>query len=742
MMTGGVFSGWLLLLAGLTCLTTAILIFRKSKSSSPIANGLAVYLVLLWLWSWLQSRSQFRTSADYSQEWLEPTTFYSLFLLMVVFFFTFRLAFELNTDWKRWGMYTFFAALLLILIERLTPVLFTSRAPAGILLCACWVGSTVSIGLNLNNSLSRLQKIRQRNRFFYWLYAWVLGSVGMFLILMHVEVLGILLCGLGGITAAFSILRFHPPAIEEFNRQVLGWFLLSAPMTVIIWIGFHLMNFVDTLSPGWGILSSAFFIASILAGCMVLLWSRLPQILNRIIPIPTYDTNRILREYSHGISRITDPHIFASVAIGLISEAIEIQRGYIFEVEYEAAPEGGAYHLLEIGGMGRNKPEETWLPANHRIIELFQKEHRTLTMDELETSPEFEQLSDTGRVWLTRLGMEVYVPIHSKDEWIGVMGLGPKISQMAYTEGDLILVSTLADQMGLALHNARLLESLLRVNNDFRRTYAAMEQSNHNLQQAVSQLEKIDQTKSGFFSIASHELRTPLTVMRGYNEMLLNDPTLMENTSYAKYLQGIHTGILRLHEILESMLDMANIDACTLTLHNVQVSIPLLINNIRDDFAQTMKERHLAFECEGLSNLQMIEADPEALTKVFKNLVGNAIKFTPDGGTITITGVPVSISQLNMPEESIEIIISDTGVGIKTELLEMIFNKFYQTGNLLLHSTGSQKIKDAGPGLGLAIAKGIIEAHAGRIWSESNGYDEESCPGSQFHIILPLKQKP
>jgi signal transduction histidine kinase len=740
-MTGSILSGFLLLLTGITCLTVAILLFRYQKFINPTTNGVLSILILLWLWSWMQSRYSFSNNASYHKEWLEPVSYYGIFILSAISIFTFRRAFDFKVDWRRWGIYTIFCTLFIIAIERITPIVFSSRTPAGLILCSGWVGSIVYMGLHLPGALALLQKSRQRNRFFIWLYAWVLLNLGTLLIMGQLEVVGFLMLGLGAITAAFITQSLSPPEIEVFNRQILRWFLLTVPMTFIGWLGFYLMKFIESLSPGWGIITTSLIIASILAGCLISFWNRLPQILNRIIPIPTYDMNRILQEYSHGISRITDPHILSSVAVGLISEAIEIQRGYIFEVGYEATPEGGVYHLSEIGGMGRDKPEEIWLPVHNKITTIFQKERRILTMEELLTSPEFTQHTDTAPNWMTRLGMEVYLPIHSKDEWIGVMGLGPKKSHMAYTEDDLVLVKTLADQMGLALFNARLLESLMRVNNDFRRAYTSMEQSNRNLQQAVSQLEKIDQTKSDFISIASHELRTPLTVMRGYNDLLLDEPSFKENPTYGKYLQGIHKGILRLHEILESMLDMANIDARSLTLHKTQVSIPMLTGQIQDEFSQTLKERHLAFECEGLSNLQMIEADPEALIKVFKNLVGNAIKFTPDGGTISITGVPVSVQKENQAESNIEIIISDTGVGIKPELLETIFTKFYQSGDLSLHSSGKMKYKGSGPGLGLAIAKGIIEAHGGRIWCESSGYDETSCPGSHFHIILPVKQE-
>jgi len=119
----------------------------------------------------------------------------------------------------------------------------------------------------------------------------------------------------------------------------------------------------------------------------------------------------------------------------------------------------------------------------------------------------------------------------------------------------------------------------------------------------------------------------------------------------------------------------------------------------------------------------------------------NAIKYTPDGGKINITGLTVSPGQMNLPDGGVEVIVADTGIGIAPEYLDLIFTKFYQTGELALHSTGRTKFKGAGPGLGLAIARGIVEAHRGKIWAESPGHDEDKCPGSQFHVVLPLRVK-
>jgi signal transduction histidine kinase len=128
----------------------------------------------------------------------------------------------------------------------------------------------------------------------------------------------------------------------------------------------------------------------------------------------------------------------------------------------------------------------------------------------------------------------------------------------------------------------------------------------------------------------------------------------------------------------------------------------------------------------------MLFADSERLFQAFRNLVTNAIKYTPDGGFITIGG--------RMLSGFIEITFTDTGIGIDLEDQERIFEKFGRLGNVALHSSGKIKFKGGGPGLGLPITKGIIEAHGGAIWVESEGYDEENCPGTIFHVLIPLRK--
>ena len=126
-----------------------------------------------------------------------------------------------------------------------------------------------------------------------------------------------------------------------------------------------------------------------------------------------------------------------------------------------------------------------------------------------------------------------------------------------------------------------------------------------------------------------------------------------------------------------------------------------------------------------MRDLPPVPADPDMLQKVFHHIIMNAIKFTPDGGSIIISGKYLNGSE----PPQVEIAIRDTGIGIDPALQHLIFEKFNQTGDVLLHSSGKTKFKGGGPGLGLAIARGIVEAHGGRIWVESPGYNEEDSSG-------------
>ncbi len=246
-------------------------------------------------------------------------------------------------------------------------------------------------------------------------------------------------------------------------------------------------------------------------------------------------------------------------------------------------------------------------------------------------------------------------------------------------------------------------------------------------------LEQMDRTKMQFIHISAHELRTPLTLIQGYTQMIQfksgNDPEMI------KYATGILEGSRRMVEVIDSMLDVSRIDNNELNVTPSEIEIHPLIEKVRKTFDNSLVERKLKFITDDLDQLPSFNGDPDLLYKVFYHLVMNAIKYTPNGGTITVRGRTVA-EPPNPPE--IEVAVQDTGIGIDPQYHELIFEKFFQTGEVLFHSSGKTKFKGGGPGLGLAIARGIVLAHHGRIWVESPGHDEEKNPGSTFYVCLPL----
>lgn len=248
-------------------------------------------------------------------------------------------------------------------------------------------------------------------------------------------------------------------------------------------------------------------------------------------------------------------------------------------------------------------------------------------------------------------------------------------------------------------------------------------------------LEQMDRTKVSFIEVSGHELRTPLTLVKGYTQMLQQKSNA--DAEMRALVSGILDGTERMNEIVTSMLDVSRIDSKTLkVVADNTVQIGLLVMRAQKTFQPALEERKLTLQTEGLNNLPVLYADPDLLSKVFYHLIMNAIKYTPDGGTITISGQIIK-DKPEAPE--VEIVVCDTGIGIARENHNLVFEKFFQTGEVMLHSSGKTKFKGGGPGLGLAIARGIIEAHQGHLWVESPGHDEKRYPGSQFHVRLPVK---
>lgn len=260
-----------------------------------------------------------------------------------------------------------------------------------------------------------------------------------------------------------------------------------------------------------------------------------------------------------------------------------------------------------------------------------------------------------------------------------------------------------------------------------------LQQRTNELEKTNQILEQMDRTKIRFIQVSAHELRTPLTLVQGYAQMV--QMKAKGNPDFEKYANGIVDGTTRMVDVIDNLLDASRIDSNLLDIMPIEVEIEALVQKAEKSFKESLEERNISLVTDKLSSLPIINADINLLYKVFYHVIMNAIKYTPDGGVITISGRTVQSENGN---SEVEVNIKDTGIGIDLQYQELVFEKFYQTGDVLLHSSGKTKFKGGGPGLGLAISRGIMEAHNGRIWLESPGHNEATNPGTTVFIRVPV----
>jgi signal transduction histidine kinase len=304
--------------------------------------------------------------------------------------------------------------------------------------------------------------------------------------------------------------------------------------------------------------------------------------------------------------------------------------------------------------------------------------------------------------------------------------------------GDRLELDFAAD---VALHHWRQLDDLF--------TFALVEASQlardedratmlEHMTKLRQQMDRLERAKTDFVSVAAHELRTPLTILEGYVNMLRVE---VDNESpLGVYVNGLANGTQRMQDIIGDMIDVSLIDLQSVGLNYQQFYLEKIILIAADNLDKFFRERQVVLTITPMPEEHLrIFGDPIRLIKALSKVMLNALKYTPDGGSVEISGELVRQDESNEEIAGfIDIQIRDSGIGIPDDDLEKIFDKFTSGSDVSLHSSGKIKFKGGGAGLGLPIAKGIIEAHGGRIWAESPGYNEETLPGSIFHIELPL----
>lgn len=324
-------------------------------------------------------------------------------------------------------------------------------------------------------------------------------------------------------------------------------------------------------------------------------------------------------------------------------------------------------------------------------------------------------------------------------DYVGEMALiqnAPRAANVRALTPLTVLEMDKADFEAMLSRSPRMALSIIR--STLNRMRANDQMAIQDLQRTNQVLAQLDRNKLDFIEVAAHELRTPLTVMMGYVNVLRLEPALRASPVLGEVLDGLLKGTQRMHEIISTMLDVTRVDsdkAQRVRIALVPVPVRSVVNDIIHRVQAEAAGRHLRLVSEHAPDTPAIIADPTLIQKALYHVIINAVKFTPDGGAVTIRTRPAALDD---GTPAAEISVHDTGIGIAPEHHDLIFEKFYQVGPVDLHSSGKTIFKGGGPGLGLAIARGVVRAHGGRIWVESPGHDEARLPGSAFYIRLPI----
>ena len=245
--------------------------------------------------------------------------------------------------------------------------------------------------------------------------------------------------------------------------------------------------------------------------------------------------------------------------------------------------------------------------------------------------------------------------------------------------------------------------------------------------------EKANHAKSEFLANMSHELRTPLNHIIGFTEVVLDKNFGGLNDVQEEYLGDVLQSSRHLHSLINDILDLSKIEAGKLKFAPSPFNLRMLLKNSFTIIKEKARKHRIQLSMKVGAAPEVITADERSLKQIIYNLLANAVKFTPDGGKISLTAQPCEfdedddLADMNHQNGGIKISVSDTGIGLTPEDLDYIFNPFEQVEN-------SKSRKYQGTGLGLSLTKRLVELHGGRVWAESEG----EMKGSTFHFIVPV----
>jgi len=437
--------------------------------------------------------------------------------------------------------------------------------------------------------------------------------------------------------------------------------------------------------------------------------------------------------------------------------------------------EGGTIHLLEDGCLEIVAQKSFLGPIKSELVSIrpslvypcrMAVSRQCISLMEGSFSGCAIALSARENGWRSAAG----IPLFAGKRLIGIMHI-LALTERDYIADDIGFLDTLGNQIGIGVEHARMFGELKLKSEELIRSHRLLEKNSLQLELSQRRLTKnlalvelankelgrLDMMKTGFIGMVSHEFRTPLTSILGGTEFLLANHGSCGDEESLQLLEMIHSSGARLNETVSHLLKVARIETSNTGITRSALCLNDILDFVREGFETILEERGQRLILQGGESVPLFCGDREFLEEIFTQLLGNAVKFTPDGGEIRIKAQTVDQTLIEDKEQLLcrfnqrfyeqmgckcylQVEIRDSGIGVDIEEHLKIFDKFYEIGDIRHHSSGKHKFQGKGTGVGLAIVKGMIEAHGGMVWVESPAADTPEGSGSAFFMLLPLEE--
>ncbi|MBU2036838.1 GAF domain-containing protein, partial [Patescibacteria group bacterium] len=429
------------------------------------------------------------------------------------------------------------------------------------------------------------------------------------------------------------------------------------------------------------------------------------RIANKYFFSSLYDSNQVIAKLSDGLRSTLD----IQQAYNLISDTL-INSLRVKSVAVLNYQENNQQYLVQYNN-GFDLKDQRFFPSDADLHRNYIIKSVPVVVEELRQTD--YQSHKAILDLLLGLKVAMVIPLNIQNETLGIIALGQKESGDMYNEEDLKTLEVIASQAAIAIKNAQLYDETKRFSQTLQ---AEVERQTKELKRANEDLQKLDKAKSDFISIASHQLRTPLTAIKGFTSMILEGNYGQLTDILRDKEEKILESAERLIKLVNDLLNLSHMEGGEMEFNFAKVDFDAMVKSVAEELAPTAEKKKLKFTWQTPDKEFWVRADEQKLRQVVMNLIDNAIKYTQKGRVEVL---------LEQQDKNIVMAVRDTGMGLQPGESKHLFQKFMRGAEASHYHT-------EGAGIGLYVARQLIEAHQGRVWAESEGEGK----GSTFLVEL------